>query len=146
MKHSKVQKYFFRIQHRNIGKFLLIRLQKSNYQGQNFIILNFSDYKVQKMKFQHRKRQKIKDFTDDTSFKKFLQIQHRNIDKFLLIRLQKSNYQGQNFIILNFSEYKVLKMKFQHRKRQRIKGFTDETSFKNIFAEYSIVISKNFYS
>ena len=60
--------------------------------------------------------------------------------------MQKSNYYGQNFNILNFSEYTVLKMKFQHRKRSKIKDFTDELSSKNIFAEYSIEISTNFYS
>ena len=135
------------MQHHDIDKFLLIRLQKSNYQGQKFIILNFSEYKVLKMKFQHRKRQKIKDFADETSLKNiFAECSIMISTKFLLIRLQKSNYQGQKFIILNFSKYKVQKMKFQHRKRQKIKDFTDETSFKNIFAEYSIMISTNFYS
>ena len=34
------------------------------------------------------------------------------VDKLLFIRLQKSNSYGQKFIILNFSKYKVLKMKF----------------------------------
>ena len=35
-------------------------------------------------------------------------------------------------------------MKFLHRKRQKINDFTDETSFKNIFADYSMVISTIF--
>ena len=134
------------MQHHDIDKFLLIRLQKSNYQGQKFIILNFSEYKVLKMKFQHRKRQKIKILRMKYPLNIFCRIQHHDIDKFLLIRLQKSNCQGQNFIILNFSVYKVLKLKFQHRKRQKIKDFTDEISSKYIFAECSIMISTNFYS
>ena len=65
---------------------------------------------------------------------------------FLLIRLQKSNYYGQNFIILNFSEYKVLKMKFWHRKRYKIKDSTDEISSKYNFTQYNIMITTNFYS
>ena len=32
-------------------------------------------------------------------------------------------------------------MKFQQGKHKKIKDFTDETSFKNIFTNYSIVIS-----
>ena len=148
------------MQHHDIDKFLLIRLQKSNYQRQNLIILNFSAYKVLKMKFQQGKRQKIKDFTDETSFKNiFAEYSIMISTNFLLIRLQKSNYfQGQiskmqksnyyrqNFFIINFSEYKVLKMKFQHRKRHKIKDFTDEISSKYIFEEYSIMISTNFYT
>ena len=35
-------------------------------------------------------------------------------------------------------------MKFLHRNRQKIKDFTHETSYKDIFAEYGIVISTNF--
>ena len=31
------------------------------------------------------------------------------MDKFPVIRLQKSNYWGQKFIIINFCEYKALK-------------------------------------
>ena len=46
---------------------------------------------------------------------------------------RKSNYQGQNFIILLFSEYKVLKMKFQHGKRYKIKDFTNEITSKYTF-------------
>ena len=126
--------YFHTTQYHDIDKFLLIRLQKSNYQGRNFIILNLSQHQVLKMKFQHGKRQKIKDFTNEISSKySFYTIQHHDIGKFLLIRLQKSNYQGQKFIILNFCEYKVLKMKFQHGKRQKIKDSTDEISSKYIF-------------
>ena len=49
MKHPS--KYFYRIWHHDIVKFLLIQYQKFNYQGQKFIILNFSEYKVLKMKF-----------------------------------------------------------------------------------------------
>ena len=37
-------------------------------------------------------------------------------------------------------------MKFYQGKQYKIKDFTDETSFKNIFAEYSNVIFRNFYS
>ena len=72
------------------------------------------------MKFWHGKQQKIKDFKDETSLKNFCIIQHHDIDKFLLIRLQKSNYYGQKFIILNFSENKGLKMKFQHGRYSRV--------------------------
>ena len=46
------------------------------------------------------------------SYMYFYRIEHHDIDKYLLIRLRKSNYWRQNFIILNFSEYKVLKMMF----------------------------------
>ena len=79
-------------------------------------------------------------------FTEYIDKFHHDIDKFLLIRWQKSNYQGQKFIILNFSEYKVLKMKFQHGKPQKIKDSTDEISSKYIFTQYSIMISTNFYS
>ena len=37
-------------------------------------------------------------------------------------------------------------MKFQHGKWWNIKDFKNETSFKNTFAYYSIMIWKNFYS
>ena len=128
----------------------LKRLQKSNYQRQKFIILIFSKYKVLKMKFQHGKRQKIKHSTDEISSKyNFTQYSIMISTNFLLIRLQKSNYQGQKFIIINFSKYmkkKVLKMKFQHGKRQKIKDSTDEISSKYIFTQYSIMILTNFYS
>ena len=62
------------------------------------------------------------------------------LTNFLHIRLQKSNYQGQKFIILNFSKYKVLKMKLWHGKRQKIKDSMDEISSKYIFTQYSIMI------
>ena len=139
--------FLHNIAYHDIVKFLLIRLQKSNYQGQRFIILYFSEYKVVKMKFQHGKRSKIIDSTDEISSKYHIYtIQHHDMDKFLFKKLQKSNQQGQKFIILNFSEYKVLKMKFQHGKRQKIKDSTDDISSKYIFTQYSIMTSSNFYS
>ena len=46
--------------------------------------------------------------------------QYNHMTNFL--RLQKSNYQGQKFIIQNFSEYKVLKMKFQQGKQIKDSG------------------------
>ena len=137
--------YFYTIQHYDIDKFLLIRLQKSNYQGQKFIILNFCEHKVLKMKFQHGKRQKIKDSTDEISSKYIFSQYSIMISTNFYSRLKKSNYQGQKFIILNFCEYKVLKMKFQHGKRQKIKDSTDEISSKYIFKQYSIMILTNFY-
>ena len=144
MKHPS--KIFLLNIYSNLYKFIRIRLQKSNYQGQKFIILNFSKYKLLKMMLQHRKRKKSKILQLHILQIYFYRIQHHDIDRFLLIRLQKSNYQGQKFIILNFSEYKVLKMKFQHRKRQKIKDFTDEMPSKYIFTDYSIMILTNFYS
>ena len=120
-------KYIFtKCMHHDIDKFLLIRLQKSYYQGQKFIILNFIEYNALKIKFQHGKRQKIKDSTDVISSKYiFTQYNIMIFTNMLLVRLQKSKYQGQKFIIQNFSEYKALKMKFQHGKRQKIKDSTD---------------------
>ena len=61
-------------------------------------------------------------------------------------KVAKIQLLGKKFIILNFSEYKVLKMKFWHGKRLKIKDSTDEISSKYIFTQYSIMISTNFYS
>ena len=56
--------------------------------------------------------------------------------KFLLIRLRKSYYHGQKFIILNFSVNKVLNHEvLAHCQNQRL----HETSFKNIFTEQSTI-------
>ena len=60
--------------------------------------------------------------------------------------LQKSNYYGQKLILLNFNEYKELKMNFLHRKQYKMKDFMDEISQKYIFPEYNLMISTNFYS
>ena len=142
-----LQKYFYRTQHRDIDKFLLIRLQKSNYQGQKFIKLNFSEYNLLKMKFYIGKRQKIKDFKDEASFKNiFTEHSIKISTNFCSKGCKNLIIRDNNSLYLIFGENKVLKMKFQHGKRQKIKDFMDEISSKYIFSEYSNMILTNFYS